>query len=116
MFQIHQAGSFRWQVNDPGCLVAPQAGSGKDKLPFAWPQGGDSDAFATSPQMTVQVKNYNGSQDCKITLMDPANGQPIDFQTMTRGKTNDTATFNADGHPTAYLSDLTCGVRVSPAH
>jgi Caspase domain len=116
MFQIYQAGSFRWQVNDRGCLVAPQAGPGKYKLPFAWPQGGDSDAFATSPDMTVQVKNYNGSPDCKITLNDPTNGQTIDFQTATRGKASDTVTLNANGHPTAYLSDLICAVRVSAGH
>jgi hypothetical protein len=115
MFQVYQAGSFRWQVNDPGCVVAPQAGPGSGQLPFAWPQSGDSDAFATSAHMVVQVKNYNGSPDCKITLNDPTNGQPIDFQTATRGKGN-TVTLNANGHPTAYLSDLLCAVRVSAGH
>jgi len=115
MFQIYQAGSFRWQVNDPGCIVAPMAGPGKDKLPLAWQQGGDSDAFVTSPRVAVQVKNYNGSPDCKITLNDPANGQAIDFQTATPGKSNNTVQLNTSGHPTAYLSGLTCAVRVSRA-
>jgi hypothetical protein len=115
MWQIHQTGSFRWQVNDLGCLVVPVAGPGTDKLPLAWPAGGDSDAFAAPPQVAVQVKDYNGSSDCLITLRDPANGQPIDFQTATPGKDNNTVVLDAGGNTTAYLSDLNCAVRVSPA-
>jgi hypothetical protein len=113
MFQIHQAGSFRWQVNNPGCVVAASAGPGRDSLPLAWDQSGDSDAFTAPARVAVQVKNYNGNPDCKITLNDPANGQAIDFQDATRGKANDTVVLNASGHPTAYLSDLICAVRVS---
>lgn len=113
MFQIHQAGSFRWQVNNPGCVVAASAGPGTDKLPLAWDQGGDSDAFTAPARVAVQVKNYNGNPDCKITLNDPANGQAIDFQDATPGKANDTVVLNTGGHSTAYLSDLICAVRVS---
>jgi hypothetical protein len=116
MFQIYQAGSFRWRANDPGCLVVPQAGPGSGKLPFVSSLGGDSDAFVTSPRMAVHVKDYKGSPTCDITLIDPATGQTVDFGTATRGKGSDTVTLNANGHPTAYLSGLTCGVRVSPAH
>lgn len=116
MFQIYQAGFFRWQANDPGCVIAPQAGPGSDKLPLAWSPSGDSNAFATSARMAVQVKDYNGTPDCLITLRDPTNGQTIDFQTVTQGKGSGTVTLNANGHPTAYLSGLTCGVRVSAGH
>ena len=44
-----------------------------------------------------------------------ANGQPINFGHAERGKANNTVELNAGGHPTAYLSDLTCAVRVSAA-
>ncbi len=115
MWQIHQTGSFRWQVNDPGCLVAAVAGPGTDKLPLAWPAGGDSDAFAAPPRVAVQVKDYNGNSECLITLRDPANGQPINFQKATPGKDNNTVVLDAGGHTTAYLSDLICAVRVSAA-
>jgi Caspase domain len=115
MFQIHQAGSFRWQVNNPACIVVPIPGPGRDRLPLAWQQGGDSDAFVAPTEVAVQVKDYNGSPDCRITLNDPTSGQAIDFQTATPGKTNNTVKLNAGGHPTAYLSGLTCAVRVSPA-
>jgi len=115
MFQIHQAGSFRWQVSDPECLVAAVPGAGRDRLPFAAAGGNDSDAFITSPRMAVQVKDYNGTPDCMLTLKDPTNGQTIDFTTVTQGKSSRTVTLHAYGHPTAYLSGPTCSVQVSPA-
>jgi hypothetical protein len=114
MLQIHQTGSFRWQANNSGCLVAAEAGPGTDRLPLTWPANqGDSDAFAAPPRLAVQV--IDGDQGCQITLRDPSNGQPIDFQTATREKDNNTVVLDAGGHPTAYLSDLTCAVRVSAA-
>ena len=113
MFQIHQAGSFRWQVNDPGCVVAAMAGPGSDKLPLAWNQQGDSDAFTVPARVAVQMTD--SSSGCTITLRDPTNGQAIDFRHAERGKANNTVELDAGGHPTAYLSDLTCAVRVSAA-
>jgi hypothetical protein len=115
-FQIHQTGSFRWKVNNRGCLVWGLAGSGTAKLPDTFALGGDTDAFAaSSPRVTVQVKDYNGSGDCLITLQDPANGQVIDSKTATRGSDNDTVVLATEGHPTAFLSDLACKVEVSAA-
>jgi len=113
LFQISLAGSFRWQVNNAGCLVAPVAGSGMDQLPLVWVQPGDSDAFAAGKQLAVRVKDYSGHPDCLITLRDPDSGQVIDFKTATRGKDNDTVVLDATGHSTAYVSNLSCAVRVS---
>jgi len=113
MFQIHQTGSFGWQVNDPGCVVAAVAGPGSDKLPLAWDQQGDSDAFTAPARVAVQVTD--SSTGCTITLRDPTNGQAINFGHAQQGKANNTVEINAGGHPTAYLSDLTCAVRVSAA-
>jgi hypothetical protein len=115
-WQIYQTGSFQWHASNTGCIVVPEAGSGADKLPLAWPAGtGDSDAFMATPQLAVQVTDYNSSQQCSIVLRDPTNGQPIAFQTATQGKNSDTVVLNAGGRPTAYLSNLGCGVRVSAA-
>jgi hypothetical protein len=114
-WQIHQVGSFRWQTNDPGCLVAAVAGPGSAQLPLAWPAGGDSDAFAAPARLAVQVTDYAGGSDCLITLRDANNGQPIDFQTATSQRDNNTVVLNAAGHPTAYLSNLQCTVRISTA-
>ena len=112
MFQIFQAGSFRWKVN-PGCVVAGVRGPGNHKLSFNWDQPGDSDAFTAPARVTVQVTD--ASSGCTITLSDPANGQAINFAHAQQGKANNTVEINAGGHPTAYLSDLTCAVRVSAA-
>jgi hypothetical protein len=112
MFQIHQAGSFRWHVN-PGCVVAAVPGPGNHKLPFNWEQHGDSDAFTAPARVTVQVTD--ASTGCTITLSDPANGQAIDFQHAEKGKANNTVKFDVSGHPTAYLSEPNCAVRVSRA-
>lgn len=113
MFQIHRAGSFRWQVNPSECVVAPVPGPGSDKLPLSWDQPGDSDAFTAPARVAVHVTD--SSTGCTITLSDPANGQAINFEHAQQGKANNTVEINAGGHPTAYLSDLTCAVRVSPA-
>jgi Caspase domain len=113
--RIYERGSFRWQVSDSGCVVAPLAGPGQDKLPLAWDGAGDSDAFTVPARVAVQVKDYEGSPDCKITLNDPGNGETIDFQTATRGKADNTVVLDVTGHSTAYVSGLSCGVRVSPA-
>jgi hypothetical protein len=115
-WQIYQTGSFQWHANNAGCIVVPQAGSGADKLPLAWPANtGDSDAFMATPRLAVQVTDYSGGQECSIILRDPTNGQPIAFQTAIQGKSGDTVVLNAGGRPTAYLSNLACGVRVSAA-
>jgi hypothetical protein len=118
MLQFYQAGSFRWQANDPGCLVVPMAGSGAGNLPLVLRTGGDSDAFLAPPGgVAVQVTDNSGSPTCQIALRDPANGQVIDSKMVTWGQNNDTAVLdNTSGHRTVYLANSTstnCVVRVS---
>jgi Caspase domain len=75
-------------------------------------QHGDSDAFTAPARITVRVTD--ASSGCTITLIDPADTQPIDFQHAEEGKANNTVQFVVSGHRTAYLSELDCAVRVSP--
>jgi hypothetical protein len=114
-FQIHQTGSFRWQVNNPGCLVAALPGPGTSKLPFAWDQSGagDTDAFAARAMVAVHVTDFRGSQ-CTFTLKDPTDGRSLDIQTATRG-TNDTVTLDPSGSKTVYLHTDSCLSQVSAA-
>jgi len=113
-YQVTQAGSFRWQVSNPGnCIVTPLDGPGHAELPLTWLQGGDTDAFATSAKVAVKVTDYRGSPTCEITLRDPTNGQPIASKTLTPGQDNDSVTLDAGGRSMVYLSDLTCYVRAS---
>jgi len=115
IYQIHQAGSFRWQVSAPKCLVTTSAGSGNAALPLYWQDVGDSDGFTAPAQVSVHVADYEGSPNCQITLNDPASGQAIDAKTATSGQNNDTVTLDPGGRKTVYLSDLGCKVRVTAA-
>jgi Caspase domain len=114
MFQ-QRAGSFRWQEHDPACVVTPLPGAGDRTLPLAWTLPGDSDAFAVPSRVAVQVKDYQGAQQCAITLNDAATGQALDAETATQGQNNDTVELDPGGRPTAFLSDLSCHVRVTRA-
>jgi hypothetical protein len=112
--QIHQAGSFRWQANDPGCLVSPRAGPGDTTLPFIVDQTGDSDAFLPPPRVAVQVKDYMGNQTCHFKLYDAADGQTLDSATATPGA--DTVLLNSAGRQRVYLGyEYSCAYQVSAA-
>jgi Caspase domain len=117
LFQIHQIGSFRWRANDHRCVVTPLDGPGSDQLPMIPAAVGDSDAFAvpSPPRVAVHVKDYSGTQECLITLIDPASGQQIDFKTARPGQDRDTVVLDVSGHASAYLSDLDCQVQASRA-
>jgi hypothetical protein len=114
MFQ-QPAGSFRWQVNDPACVVTPLSGAGNSTLPLAWALPGDSDAFAAPSRVAVRVTNYKGSSQCAITLNDAATRHALDTGTALQGQNNDTVVLDPGGRPTAFLSDLSCEVLVTPA-
>ena len=118
VFQFYQTGSFRWQRNDPACLVVPMAGPGAGKLPLVMTTGGDSDAFQAPSTVAVKVMDFNGSTACTVALFSPSNGQMLDYQTVTRGHNNDTTVLNTGGHRTVYLANSTasnCAVEVSAA-
>ena len=110
--QIHQTGSFRWQVNDRQCLVTPLAGSGDAPLPFTQEQDGDTNAFSAPPRrVTAQVKDFHGNPRCVLRLFDAANGQQLDLATATPG--DDTITLDPNGRSTLYLNVNHCVVRIS---
>jgi len=114
-YQIHQAGSFRWRVNDPMCLVTTPAGPGHATLPFSWLGAGDTDAFTAPANVSVHVDDYSASPNCAITLSDPASGQLIDSKTATPGQNKDTVTLDPGGRKTVYLTDTDCKIRVTAA-
>ena len=110
--QIHQAGSIRWQTNDPGCLVSPRDGPGATTLPFIVDQTGDSDAFLPPPRVAVQVKDYMGNHTCQFKLYDPADGQTLDSATATPGA--DTVLLDPAGRDRVYVGyEYSCAYRVS---
>jgi hypothetical protein len=107
-WQIQQTGSINWRVNNAGCQAVPEAGPGTATLPLvAGAYEGDTDAFAVPPRLAVQVTDKSS---CTITLVDPVDGQTVDFGSATPGKDNNTVVLNANGHSTAYLGNLSCNV------
>ena len=113
ILQVHQTGSFRWQVNDPaGCTVKPLPTSGTVKLPFPFDQVGygDSNAFVAPKVVAVRLTGHRNG-NCKIALYNPASGQPLGPVKLGKG----TVTFDTHGSPTAYLQFHSCHALVSPA-
>lgn len=113
-FQISDAGTFRWRVNDPRCNVVALPGMGTDKLPFSIDQSGagDSEVFAAPARVAVRVKDWHGNSSCDFRLYDPANGVELDFATATRGQ-SDAVTLDPGGRKMVYLALDNCGVDVS---
>jgi len=115
-FQISDTGTFRWQVNDPQCVVVPLRGTGTAHLPFTINQfdTGDSDVFTAPASVAVHVKDWYGNSSCKFGLFDPVTGDLLDFATATRGA-KETATLDPGGRKQAYLALNGCAVQVSAA-
>jgi hypothetical protein len=110
---VQDTGTFRWEANDPGCLVIQRQGPGNAILPFAHQGGGDSDAFETGGKITVEIADFLGNGECDLLLRDAANGQDLDFGTVTQG--GDPLVLDSGGRSPVYLAGLQCDVRVSAA-
>lgn len=110
-FQIHEAGTFRWSANDPGCLVILRSGAGEKTLPFDHDAGGDTDAFDARGPVTVEVVNFYGNPGCEFVLRDAADGRQLNFGTVRPGG----GPLRLDpGRPSrVYVANLHCGARLS---
>jgi hypothetical protein len=112
-FQMQQSGTFRWEANDPGCLVIQRSGSGTAGLPFAWEAAtGDTDAFEAAGEISIEVTDFSGYGECDFRLHDAADGQLVNFGTVTDGGENPLI-LSSEGRSQVYLADVECGVRVS---
>jgi hypothetical protein len=109
--QVHETGSFRWEANDPGCLVVQRSGPGKAELPFVPTYGGDSDAFDTTGRVAVQITNFNGNSECEIVLHDAANGQQVDFGSVRQG--GGILSLDPGGRSSVYVNSPSCQIRIS---
>ena len=115
-FQMQTAGTFRWEANDPGCLVVQRSGSVKAVLPFSQKAGtGDTDVFAAPKapgKVAVQVLAFNSYGRCDFELHDAADGQLVDLGTVPQGK--GPLRLEPNGRSQVYLADFAgCDVRVS---
>jgi hypothetical protein len=111
-YQVPDAGTYRWTVNDPGCAIVPRATSGDVELPFAWQAyTGDTDAFQVEAPFTAEVRNLDSSGECELVLKDPSDGTTVDIRTATRQRPS--VTLDPAGRSEVYLAAVTCDVRVS---
>jgi eukaryotic-like serine/threonine-protein kinase len=113
-FQIRKTGRFRWNANDPGCLVIYRPGAGKAVLPFAPEWSGDTDAFDTSGPVAVEVVDFHGNSECEFELHDAADGQQLDFGSVREG--GSPLRLDPSGRSQVYVSNLHCGIRVSAGY
>jgi Caspase domain len=113
-FQQHESGTFRWEANDPGCLVVQHSGAGERVLPFAQECcAGDTDAFEVQGMVRVEVEDFNGNSSCDFVLHSAEDGEVVDFGTIEEG--GGPLTLDPSGRSSVYLEDVYCGVRVSDA-
>jgi hypothetical protein len=111
-FQMPWSGSFRWEANDPGCVVIARAGAGEVTLPFAQECCmGDTGAFEAVGETTVEVRNFNGNSECHFSLHRVSDGQQVEFGDVQPG--GGPWVFALAEPAQVYLADVYCGIRVS---
>ena len=113
-YQMHDSGSFRYGVNDPGCLVVKHSGAGSVPLPFSWKPGtGDTDAFRTKGPVQVTVLDFAGNSSCDPELHAVNDGRILDYGTVEKG--GGPLSLDPQGETLVYLAIPYCGVRVAAA-
>jgi hypothetical protein len=111
--QMRQSGSFRYEVNDPGCVVTWHSGRGEvSSLPFAWegPRG-DSPVFESPGSVTVEVDERYGTPVCTVWLRSDADGRPLQIVDVEAEQPS--ATLESDGPGSVFISASTCRYTVS---
>ncbi len=117
-FQMPAAGTFRWEADDPGCLVVKHSGPGNATLPFsADADTGDTDVFAAPKapgKVVVQVKEFNSYGSCTFELVDAADGRRVDVGTVDQGD-DPRLPLDPNGRTHVYLARWSgCTIQVSP--
>ncbi|WP_241831143.1 serine/threonine-protein kinase [Parafrankia soli] len=113
IYQVSQVGTFRFGVNNPGCVVQGLETAGDASLPFATvPYIGDTEAFRTEGTVTVEVFDFSGSEDCTLELHSAADGRMLNYGTARPD--SPTITLDAGGPDQVYLAEPPCGLRVLP--
>jgi hypothetical protein len=115
-FQVPRAGTFRWQADDPSCVVLRRSGSGKAVLPFSQKAGtGDSDVFEAPDApgtVAVHVLTFDGYKQCGFELRDAADGQLVATDTVQAPAKD--LRLDPDGRSQVYLAAFSgCTVRIS---
>jgi hypothetical protein len=110
--QMHDSGSFRYDVNDPGCQVVHHAGTGSVTVPFFWKGGtGDTDAFQPAGRVQVKIVDFAGNNACEPELHAVKDGRLLDYGTVKKG--GGPLTLDPQDETLVYLATPYCGVEVA---
>ena len=113
-FQMHESGTFRYQANDPDCLVLPQNGDGATTLNFSWPYDvGDTGVFQSPGFISVTVEDWIGLPDCALRLIDADDGKIVDSKKAIKGE--GAVRLSSDGPGRVYVQDPGCSIHVKSA-
>jgi hypothetical protein len=113
-YQMHDSGSFRYGVNNPGCLVVQHSGAGSVTLPFSWKPGtGDTDAFRTTGPVQVTVLDFAGNSSCDPELHAVKDGRILDYGTVEKG--GGPLSLEPQGETLVYVAEPYCGLRMTAA-
>jgi hypothetical protein len=110
-FQVALTGTLTLLKNEPGCQLAPLAGSGSLPLPATVANSrGDTDAFPVPGTLSVTGRAFTGG-DCRVTLRDAADGTVVNFAALTPAVPD--ADFGTGTTHAAYLQHSGCAVAIS---
>ena len=114
-FQLRESGTFRYQRNDPGCLLLPQRGDGGvASPPFHWSlPDGDSPVFESPGAVTVDIRNRFGTSTCDLWLISDEDGQALDSRDVMENQSSVRLESNGPGR--VFIAASTCAVQVSVA-
>ena len=113
-FQMQESGTFRYQANDPGCLVLPQNGDGATTLPFSWAYDvGDTAVFQSPGFISVTVEDWIGLPDCALRLSDADEGKTVDSKWAIKGE--GAVRLSSNGPARVYIQDPGCSIHVKSA-
>lgn len=112
-FQMRESGTFRYEVNDRGCLLLPQRGDGgTSPLPFTWSaSNGDTPVFESPGAVEVRVENRHGTPTCDLWLMNDSDGRAIDNREAAEAQTS--VRLESNGPRRVYIAAPTCSIQVS---
>lgn len=113
-FQMQESGTFRYQVDDPGCLMLPQNGDGATTLPFSWSYtDGDTGVFQSPGFVSVTVEDWFGSSTCDLRLSTAADGKIVDSKKAIEGQ--GAVRLGSNGPARVFVRDPGCSIHVEAA-
>ena len=84
-YQMPDSGTFRYEVNDPGCLVVRTPVRERHAPVSLKPGAGDTDAFRTEGPVQVEVLDFSGNSSCDPELHALEDGRVLDFGSIAKG-------------------------------